>query len=865
MRIPGMMRGGATIPKPLLATLAALFAAVATLYGGLWMYEERTLAPGVELGFNRTHSDQYERKTHSIHIGDVLADSPAERAGLKAGDRIVGVNGTPLLTPAPFDEAYAKGHPGDPVELTIARPGEAAPVNLRAIFRARQPTQAAEGLARTSAQQILSSFPVLFLIVGFMVLFLRLEDPSAWLLALMFAAFAAAPGISSPSALAPRARTFMFAYRAVFHGLLSSLFYVFFAVFPQRSPLERRFPWLKWAGLAVAAAVVVPGLGTGELSFPSIVEQLLGERGSEMLLQSTRYGLIALGMISLAENSFASSVSLEARRKSKVILWGTLVGVLPTVTVRAFADFAEYQPSFWLNAGTAIIFILYPLSFAYAVVKHRVMEIPVLLRRSARYVLVQRGFIVLLFAVAASAIALFTHVFARLAQSYTNLGMALSAVFGVVLVWVSSPLVKRGTDRIDRAFFRSAYDARVILQDLAEKMRTVSERRDVARLLEGHIGEALHPKMLVCYLDAGNDRLRAVSGNVPAPLEMIPASAPVFAEAARRGKSWDVLPNDSNEDAGITPLEALAPECLVPILGRESQLIGMLVLGQRLSEESYTSEDEHLLDSVAGQAGIALENIRLAEKMAERLEADRRAARDMEIARQVQARLFPQKLPEMKRLVYTGGCLPAREVGGDYYDFLELRPGRLGLVLADIAGKGVSGALLMANLQANLRSQYAMAVDDLARLLTSVNHLFYENTDDASYATLFFADYDDSTRNLRYANCGHWPGVMLRADGKADWLRSTCTVMGLFETWECKIAEAKLGPGDTLVLYTDGVTEASNAEQEEFGQMRLLETLQRHSRLGVEELMKAVLEAVQRFSGGKQEDDITLIVARAAA
>src|SRR6266478_3832711 len=148
--------------------------------------------------------------------------------------------------------------------------------------------------------------------------------------------------------------------------------------------------------------------------------------------------------------------------------------------------------------------------------------------------------------------------------------------------------------------------------------------------------------------------------------------------------------------------------------------------------------------------------------MAERMEADRRVAREIEIAREVQARLFPQKLPAMKTPEYIGGCIPARAVGGDYYDFVELREGHLALVLADIAGKGVSGALLMANLQANLRSQYAMAVDDLPQLLASVNRLFYESTGDASYATLFFADYDDCSRRLRYANCGHLPPLLQR-------------------------------------------------------------------------------------------------------
>jgi len=255
------------------------------------------------------------------------------------------------------------------------------------------------------------------------------------------------------------------------------------------------------------------------------------------------------------------------------------------------------------------------------------------------------------------------------------------------------------------------------------------------------------------------------------------------------------------------------------------------------------------------------------------MEADRRSAQEMEIARKVQARLFPQKLPAMNTLEYTGACIQARKVGGDYYDFLELRPGRLALVLADIAGKGVSGALLMANLQANLRSQYAMAVDDLPRLLASVNRLFYENSDDASYATLFFADYDDSSRKLRYANCGHLPPLLLRASASSqdrepnvERLGSTCTVMGLFEDWHCEIAEVQLAPGDMLVLYTDGVTEAANAEGEEFGESRLLATLGSNFHLPVGPLLQAIVKAVQQFSSGsEQQDDITLVIARSLA
>jgi hypothetical protein len=138
---------------------------------------------------------------------------------------------------------------------------------------------------------------------------------------------------------------------------------------------------------------------------------------------------------------------------------------------------------------------------------------------------------------------------------------------------------------------------------------------------------------------------------------------------------------------------------------------------------------------------VALENISLAEKMAERMEAERHLAQEMDIARRVQARLLPQRQPKLETQDYVGRCIQARQVGGDYYDFLELRPGRVALVLADIAGKGISGALLMANLQANLRSQYAMALEDPRGLLVSVNRLSYENTTETSYATLSFSEY----------------------------------------------------------------------------------------------------------------------------
>jgi serine phosphatase RsbU (regulator of sigma subunit) len=247
---------------------------------------------------------------------------------------------------------------------------------------------------------------------------------------------------------------------------------------------------------------------------------------------------------------------------------------------------------------------------------------------------------------------------------------------------------------------------------------------------------------------------------------------------------------------------------------------------------------------------------------AEKAEAERRAARELEIAKEVQLKLFPQTMPLLNTLAYAGVCIQAHQVGGDYYDFLSLGHGHLGMVLADISGKGIAAALLMANLQANLRTQFAVALEAPERFLRSVNQLFYENTADNAYASLFFGTYDDRTQCLRYANCGHLCGFLFGSDGYLHRLDSTCTVLGLFPDWDCSMAECRLNCGDTLALYTDGVTESLNESQEEFGEDRLIELLRQNRSLPAQELAASIVEEVQRFSSNKQHDDITLIIAK---
>ncbi|HTZ47477.1 MAG TPA: SpoIIE family protein phosphatase [Verrucomicrobiae bacterium] len=843
------------------------------IYAAAWMYDSwHPDRNQVEIGFNSSEPTFFDSATGSIAIFNVMPASPAEHAGLRAGDQIVALDGQQVKSYALMGRIWGHAHPGDSVDITVRRKGSSEPLTFHAVFRMASTGTPAEGVARASAREVLSFFPIMFIVVGFAVLFLRLEHFDAWLLALLFVCFISVSDFNNPDAYPHAFAVFIRVYRAFFFSCIASAFYIFFALFPEKSPLERRAPWLKWVALAIGLIQVVPGFDAGTARLPAFFIEKFGATGAGRLRYALTYSLTLLAIISLVWNC-TSATSAGARRKSRVLLAGLLLGVCPFIVVHSVMDFTGYHPSFWMNTILSLLVLLYPLLFAYAIIKHRVLEIPVLLRRSARYVLVQRGYFLLLFCAALLTIFVFTHLFSSLFSEHSQFAMVLSAAFGVGLVWVSSPLVKQGTDRIDRAFFRSSYDARVILQDLTEKARTVSNRNELAALLDQHLSQAFHPQSLAIYFRGNNGVITATGRPVPPELTTLQVDSPFLRALQQHGRAWDVPPADDPNYPQPPPLSPLSPECLVPLLGHEAKMVGLLVLGRPLSEEPYSREDKRLLDSVAGQAAVSLENMSMAEQIADRLELDRRAEHEMHIAREVQSHLFPKTRPPLATLEYAGNCIQARQVGGDYYDFWDFGANHLAIVLADISGKGISGALLMANLQANLRSRSTMARQDMLNvtrdgqwlpgLLKSVNQLFYENTPDDRYATLFLAVYDDKSRQLEYANCGHNPPLLFRATGQIERLEPTATVIGIAPHWECTTQTVTLCPKDVLVIYTDGVTEANDAQGNEFGEERLRQVVRANLTANPPELLQAIETAVQQFSAGEQFDDLTLVVARA--
>jgi sigma-B regulation protein RsbU (phosphoserine phosphatase) len=846
------------VSRSLLLTLAIVFAVLTVFYSAAWMYYIRRPLPmpQVEVGFDESYSSS------GIEVQKVLPNSPAEKSGLKANDRIVAINGGTTDSASAWSELmrriWLNSRPGDAVALTLQRPGQSQPLVITPRFRARQGAGDTGGIGRTIAVQILDLYPLLFLIVGLAVLFLRVEDRNAWLLALLFATFITAGDMPDEFFAAPyNLRFFLLAYRTLLGSVLTGLFYFFFAVFPTRSPIDRKLPWLKWALLVSGICLSAGGYRHGDARALPFVLAVLPGRIAVNARIIIVYGAIFLGLISLLSNRLSVS-SKDDLRKIKVIFWGTVIGVTPAAFSALAQEVFHAEISFWLNFVKVILLLLFPLSFAYAVAKHRVMDIPVLLKRSARYFVVERGFLFLILALSVGLTLWFGQAFSRHFSAGSKTAIPVGATFGVLVISGATQAHRRVRTRLDRAFFRSSYDAQQILEDLAAKTLNTSSREGLALLLQQNIQDALHPRSIFIYLQTNNGQLFAFAGNPPQEAKTLSSNGSGIAQLAGRDGPLELFP----EQMQGTQLAPLDPECLVPIRGSAgTTLQGMAVLGPRLSEEPYSASDKRLLASVASQAGIAMRSITLAEKMAEQMEAERRTEQEMRIARQVQTRLLPQQAPSLKTLSCSGKCIQTRAVGGDYYDFLDFGSGRLGLVLADISGKGMSAALLMANLQANLRGQYALALENVPHLLRSVNYLFYRNTETSHYATMFFAIYDDATRRLRYVNCGHNPPILMRASGDTERLAATATVLGLFEEWDCTVAECQLAPGDILVIYTDGVSEAGPNEKEEFGEERLRTTIRKHQQQTAGKVLESILGEVQQFSRGQQADDMTLIVA----
>ena len=798
----------------------------------------------------------------------------AAEAGLRAGDVVVAINGARVhATPADLWVPIYKATAGDRLAVEAVRSGEAGR-RLTASIVLRPIRTGAPSALEIAGFVILSvALPLSCTVLGFWVVAARVTDRRAWLLLLLVLSLAEFSGgyFRSLYGREDVFRPVAAAYQPLLANMWPTAMLLFAISFPERLAFDRRFPWLKWIVIAPIVLRVValnPVYDFIARRDPDAARRLHHALAPTEVYFGTSYGLfIALFLVIMGYRTLTERQP-DARRRLRLLLTGAGLSVMPLLVFLVLIAAGQQSFADWVVFPILGFLLLFPLTMAYVIVVHRAMEVRVVLRQGLRYVLA-RGFLRGLQIVVSSVTLTGAIVLVTRSASFTSQVIVVGAGLGAVV------LVRRFADtlrdRVDRRFFREAYDADQILSDLAGEVRTMVETRPLLETVTRRIGEALHvPRVAILLNNGGTLALAHAIGFEAPPDVSIPADGATVSRLRRephvrvRLDDAALAPPAGDDERGA--LARLQSALLLP-LSLNQKLVGVMSLGAKRSEEPFSASDLRLLGSVATQTGLALENSRLTTQVGLEIAEREKRRRELEIAREVQERLFPQSYPPVPGLEFAGACRPALAIGGDYYDFVPLEGGRLGIAIGDISGKGIPAALLMATLRAFLRGQTVRGRGELALLMSDLNRLVYESSASNRYATFFYAEYDPETRRLDYVNAGHNAPVVLRGDGAAtpDLVRLDVggPVIGLLAECGYDQGDLQLGRGDLLVAFTDGVSEAMNAAQEEWGEERLLPLLRRARGEAPDALIATLMAGADAFvNGAPQHDDMTLVVAR---
>ena len=803
----------------------------------------------------------------------------ARHAGMKDGDILLAVNGRPLTGLAVLGEAIRTAKPGDTLAVQFLHPGETTPRSTA--FPLEQATAPPFSLPAVSLLIIKIVIPTFCMLLGFWVAAVRPRDPSAWCLALIMLFFSVfySAGVES---WGPVIRDVAEGYSLAVANTWPIFMLLFGLYFPEPFA-ERDSAWWTWSKRTVITLLILSGVvnvitGLGELenfasvaSLSSVLDRL---SFVDFLLSFAAIGAF-FACISV---KLGQAVTPDAKRRLRLLYVGSTVALAPACLLFIVQNIkgGELEQIFpeWFVLSALSLMLLFPITLAYVIVVHRAMDVRVVIRQGLQYALATGGLRVL--QILLTIVIVFSVViFARnrhlsLPKEITTISLGILAV-----LWL-----RKGGERlrkwIDRRFFRDAYNAEQILEALSEEVRSIVEKQPLLERVATKISESLYIPRVAVLLENGGSYRPAFAIGYPAALDADFSETSATVQQLKREaapervyfddeKSWVNSPLLTEQER--LKLVSLDPQLLIPLTVKQ-KLLGIISLGQKRSEAPYSNGDVRLLKSVAMQTALALSNAELTSAIGIEIGRREKLNREIEIAREVQERLFPQRLPEIAGLDYFGRCRTALGVGGDYYDFLALLEGKLGVALGDVSGKGIAAALTMASLQASLRADAMRAGNDIAALITRVNAMLYDASTEDRYATLFYAQYDPASRRLSYVNAGHCPPILLRSTANYAAVerldQAGGTVVGLLRECAYEQAEISLAQGDLLVIYTDGFSEAMNPILEEWGEERLIHAIAACTGLSAKAAINKIMQAADSFvSGASQSDDMTLVILRA--
>ena len=798
------------------------------------------------------------------------------KAGLRKGDRILALDGRPIHGDREFYSQWnARAYSARILEVE-SRNGAARSVHLPPAERPGSPT-----LKDSIIAAIFLGISLLCIVTGIYVAAVLPNDARALsffgLMLGLAGVVATAQWFDFPSWAQFFGLAFLFA-----RGLACPIVLICFALFfPEQFAWDRNRPWIKrlvLLPLTVLFALIWLNDLPSYFSYAAVPVPALARLGFSIISISMAVS-ISFFFAAIGTKS-GQAQSRDSRRRLRILFWGSFVALTPLGLLIAyslvFRKPFESMPE-WIIISFVLPFCLFPLTLAYVVVVDRAMDLRVVLRQGVRYTLAKGGLRLLLGLIAGTILlGLSKYLFGSgMKRLGPNVDRDVEVTIYVIAVVVIVLLVRKTRSRlmvwVDRKFFREAYNSQKILEDLSESVHGMVDEDKMLDTVARQISASMHVPQFAVLMNEGKEFKPVYClGFENKPDLALPGDCKTV-EVVRESKNGARINFDrqdnwvhSASDMELLTLKAIHAQLLLPLTAKD-KLLGILSLGQKLSEEPYSASDVQILRSVSVQTALALENSRLTKAVATEIAQREKLNREIEIAREVQERLFPQRLPPISGIDYYGACRPALGVGGDYYDFLALPNGALGIAIGDVSGKGIGAALLMASLQASLRGQALIGQGDLAQLMANVNQLVYDATPVNRYATFFYGQFHRENRVFRYVNAGHNPPIVLRRSGENTIhvirLETGGPVVGLFPKAPYQEGALTMEPGDIFVGFTDGISEAMNKDDEEWGEERLIPAIASHASETAADLIPCLMAEADRFvAGAPQHDDMTLVV-----
>lgn len=791
-------------------------------------------------------------------------------SGLRVGDEILALNGQRVGSARQFEGSVAPMKPGQMLMVSVKRMVDGREHTLAIPVKMLGDSSQAIGWTLLISLHII--LPVSCLLVGFYIAFARPLDPLAWITMAMLASFGQVAGGGTSWAIASPWRELW----QIYHEILANTWPLWLVLFALYFPVPFRFlakhrwvPWLLALPMVALAALDL----YGDFEEASHLDRLAGLASFEHSIErpvTLLFTVYVFAFFFLLGRKSGTVHGSDARRRLRLMIAGCTLSLTPLFLVVCWRLGVLPPLAPWLITICLSMLVVFPFTMAYIIVVQRAMDVRMVVRSGVQYTVASGGIKVLRMALFAVLLLLTV----RLEQQTNHrVEGVLVAMLGIALVVTVGRLARRVSQWMDRRFFREAYDAQRILTELSGSVAGIRDTKALLETVATRIASSLHVPRIAVLLERGGLYRPAYAlgfGDPGLQVEFRPDTA-IMGFLARQQSPARVYLDDPDSWVYAAPaqekdtLQKLDAQVLLP-LTLKNRLLGMISLGSKRSELPYTNADLRLLGAVASQTGLALENAHLTESIRREVAQRERQERELEIALEVQQRLFPQKLPQVDGLDFAGYCRPAQGVGGDYYDFIRVPDGCLGIAIGDVSGKGIAAALMMASLQASLRGQTIKPAGAISETIEHINRLVYEASADNRYATFFYAEYDPVRRLLRYVNAGHNAPIVYRRNGDTPQflrLEEGGTVIGLFPEARYRESELQLESDDILVAFTDGISEAMNGAEEEFDEPRLFEALRACDRRSAADIIAYILEDVDRFTAGAtQHDDMTIVVAR---